>query len=234
MTSALGIDTTKQDAYNRGEDQGVADALAGRPSTSPPRDGRSGEQDYYADGYDFGYQQGLKMRRPGEGNGGQPVVDPMQPMGQTTPPVGQTTTTGVDAQLRVDQAVTPSIDLDDPKPAGLAVLITSGGVPVRPGRVELRIAAPTGMVFDDYMTPSYLYSPTPVSEAERPTHRLEEGGRVMVITGDFHVRTNEADQHGWLISASVRHMNGAKPGKNKDGLVTMNGVTKCALGGNLF
>ncbi|SDP52214.1 hypothetical protein SAMN04487981_12539 [Streptomyces sp. cf386] len=225
--TTVSIDTTKQDAYDRGEDQGRMDALAGRPSTSPPRDGRSGEQDYYADGYDWGYQQGLKAR--GQGNGGG-----QQPIGQTKEPVGQTTTPGVDAQLRVDQAVTPSIDLDDPKPAGLAVLITSGGVPVRPGRVELRISAPTGMVFDDYMTPSYLYSPTPVSEAERPTHRLEEGGRVMVVMGDFHVRTNEADQHGWLISASVRHVNGAKPGKNKDGLVTMNGVTKCALGGNLF
>ncbi|MBT2674051.1 hypothetical protein J7E95_25200 [Streptomyces sp. ISL-14] len=226
MTS-VAIDTTKQDAYDRGEDQGRMDALAGRPSTSPPRDGRGGEQDYYADGYDWGYQQGLKARGQGNGNAQPPVAQTKEPTGVTTP-------AGADAQLRIDQAVTPSIDLDDPKPAGLAVLISSGGVAVNPGLLELRITAPTGMVFDDYMTPSYLYSPTPVSEAERPTHRLEEGGRVMVITGNFHVRTNEADQHGWLLSASVRHVNGAKPGKNKDGMVTINNVTKCALGGNLF
>ncbi|GAB1340317.1 hypothetical protein ACE1SV_69070 [Streptomyces sp. E-15] len=49
--------TPKKEAYKRGEEQGRADALAGRPYGDPPRDGARGEKDHYANGYDWGYEQ---------------------------------------------------------------------------------------------------------------------------------------------------------------------------------
>ncbi|MET9323634.1 hypothetical protein ABZX75_26140 [Streptomyces sp. NPDC003038] len=56
------VQSTKQEAYKRGEEQGRADANAGRPHTEQPRDGARGEKDYYANGYDWGYEQALAQK----------------------------------------------------------------------------------------------------------------------------------------------------------------------------
>ncbi|MFF8030985.1 hypothetical protein [Streptomyces sp. NPDC016626] len=53
---------SKKEAYARGEEQGRADALAGRSHADPPRDGTRGEKDQYANGYDWGYEQGRAQK----------------------------------------------------------------------------------------------------------------------------------------------------------------------------
>ncbi|MEV6011280.1 hypothetical protein AB0M29_31245 [Streptomyces sp. NPDC051976] len=53
---------SKKEAYKRGEDQGRADALAGLPHADPPRDGKRAEKDQYANGYDWGYEQGRAQK----------------------------------------------------------------------------------------------------------------------------------------------------------------------------
>ncbi|MEU6064686.1 MULTISPECIES: hypothetical protein [Streptomyces] len=56
------VQSAKKEAYKRGEEQGRADALAGRPYADPPRDGTRGEKDHYANGYDWGYEQGRAQK----------------------------------------------------------------------------------------------------------------------------------------------------------------------------
>ncbi|MFD0394170.1 hypothetical protein ACFQ3Z_24870 [Streptomyces nogalater] len=52
----------QEGSLQTGEEQGRADALAGKPYADPPRDGSRGEQDQYANGYDWGYQQGRAQK----------------------------------------------------------------------------------------------------------------------------------------------------------------------------
>lgn len=61
------IDTSKQDANDKGEAQGRADALAGKPNAAPQRDGSGGADDYYADGYEYGYRQALSSQKGAPG-----------------------------------------------------------------------------------------------------------------------------------------------------------------------
>jgi hypothetical protein len=59
---ATEVQTAKKEAYRRREQQWRADALAGRPHAGPPRDGTRGEKDHYANGYDWGYEQGRAQK----------------------------------------------------------------------------------------------------------------------------------------------------------------------------
>nr|WSY54152.1 hypothetical protein OG999_31200 [Streptomyces sp. NBC_00886] len=59
---ATEVQSANKEAYRRGEEQGRADALGGRPHADPPRDGTRGEKDQYANGYDWGFEQGRAQK----------------------------------------------------------------------------------------------------------------------------------------------------------------------------
>lgn len=193
MTSEVVTEEQRQQAYARGELKGREEGSAGRPMASPPRDGKNGEADYYSMGYDWGYKKAVKEKEKESGKA-----------------TGGGTADG--SKLAALQVGDVAVKASRAGNTNVGILIHSNGVPATTGPIEIRITAPEGLLFTPDLHTTYGNMRS-VPQAELPTCGLEDGGRVLVVSGRFHIRTNEDDHDGWVLGVNVHPVSGAKKGE---------------------
>ncbi|WP_181795304.1 hypothetical protein [Streptomyces sp. WELS2] len=191
---------TKKEAYKRGEDQGRADALAGKPYADPPRDGSRGEQDQYANGYDWGYEQGRAQSEQGQ------------------PPNGQ----GQDQKL--DLVVWQEGGVED-APGGLGTTINicvrtpNWSETVDAGEREHVFTAPTGFRWNGTVGAQYKRIDQTTGGNLPPVQAtVSDDGRTLTFTYHVHLNTGGEDKDCIVYTCGLEAVDGATTGRHTDGV----------------
>ncbi|MFD7668401.1 NHL repeat-containing protein [Streptomyces sp. NPDC059788] len=106
------------------------------------------------------------------------------------------------------------------------------GQPVNPGTVVQRFTAPTGFVFTGH--PTYAYYETIHGViAGNLTHRVEDGGRTLVITANPHLNTTTSDTGSVIYTIPVQARVDAAPGRYDNGSASVGRHTPVQLSGKI-
>ncbi|MGI5526075.1 SMP-30/gluconolactonase/LRE family protein [Streptomyces syringium] len=90
------------------------------------------------------------------------------------------------------------------------------GQPVNPGTITQRFTAPTGFLFSGQPTYAYYEALDGVVTGDLD-HRIEDGGRTLIITANPHVNTTTSDAGSVLYTIPVQARHDAVPGQYDNG-----------------
>ncbi|MFF5125846.1 hypothetical protein ACFY41_02735 [Streptomyces syringium] len=90
------------------------------------------------------------------------------------------------------------------------------GQPVNPGTITQRFTAPTGFLFVGQPTYAYYEALDGVVTGDLD-HRIEDGGRTLIITANPHVNTTTSDAGSVLYTIPVQALPNAVPGRYDNG-----------------
>ncbi|CUW30321.1 MULTISPECIES: hypothetical protein [Streptomyces] len=184
---------TKKDAYKRGEEQGRADALAGKPYADPPRDGARGEKDHYANGYDWGYEQGRAQNEQGQDQKLDLVV--WQEGGVEDAPGGLGTTINV------------------------CVRTPNWSETVDAGEREHVFTAPTGFRWNGTVGAQYKRMNQTTGGNLPPVQaKVSDDGRTLTFTYHVHLNTSDQDKDCIVYTCGLEAVDGAPLGRHTDGV----------------
>ncbi|UFR03200.1 hypothetical protein KBP30_19325 [Streptomyces sp. Go40/10] len=191
---------SKKEAYKRGEDQGRADALAGKPYADPPRDGSRGEKDQYANGYDWGYEQGRAQNEQGQHQNGQ------------KPP------------QKLDLVVWQEGGVED-APGGLGTTVNicvrtpNWSETVDAGECEHVFTAPTGFRWNGTVGAQYKRIDQTTGGNLPPVQAKVSGdGRTLTFTYHVHLNTGSDDKDCIVYTCGLEAVDGAATGRRTDGV----------------
>ncbi|MFI6473028.1 SMP-30/gluconolactonase/LRE family protein [Streptomyces sp. NPDC050516] len=106
------------------------------------------------------------------------------------------------------------------------------GQPVNPGTITQRFTAPTGFVFTGHPTYAYYETIHGVVTGNL-AHRVEDGGRTLVITANPHLNTTTSDTGSVIYTIPVQARNDAVPGRYDNGSASVGRHTPVQLSGKI-
>uniref|UniRef100_A0AAU2V0E3 Uncharacterized protein n=1 Tax=Streptomyces sp. NBC_00003 TaxID=2903608 RepID=A0AAU2V0E3_9ACTN len=106
------------------------------------------------------------------------------------------------------------------------------GQPVNPGTIIQRFTAPTGFVFTGHPTYAYYETIHGVVTGNL-VHRVEDGGRILVITANPHLNTTTSDTGSVIYTLPVQARNDAAPGRYDNGSASVGRHTPVQLSGKI-
>ncbi|MEU2510791.1 hypothetical protein, partial [Streptomyces syringium] len=104
--------------------------------------------------------------------------------------------------------------------------------PVNPGTITQRYTAPSGFVFSGQPTYAY-YETIDGVIAGNLDHRIEDGGRTLIITANPHVNTSTSDNGSLIYIIPVQARHDAVPGRYDDGSASIGHHTPVQISGKI-
>ncbi|MFD0417947.1 hypothetical protein [Streptomyces sp. NPDC127108] len=107
------------------------------------------------------------------------------------------------------------------------------GQPVNPGTINQRFVAPSGFVFSGHPTYAYYETIHGVITGNL-THRIEDGGRTLLITANPHLNTTTSDTGSLIYTIPVQARSNALPGQYDNGSASVGRHTPVQLSGKII
>ncbi|GGR31424.1 NHL repeat-containing protein [Streptomyces netropsis] len=106
------------------------------------------------------------------------------------------------------------------------------GQPVNPGTITQRFTAPTGFAFTGQPTYAY-YETVHGIVSGNLGHRIEDGGRTLIITANPHVNTTTSDAGSMIYTIPVQALPDAAPGQYDNGSASVGRHTPVQISGKV-
>ncbi|QEV16859.1 NHL repeat-containing protein [Streptomyces alboniger] len=106
------------------------------------------------------------------------------------------------------------------------------GQPVNPGTITQRFAAPSGFIFTGQPTYAYYETIHGVISGNL-SHRIEDGGRTLLITANPHLNTTTSDTGSLIYTIPVQARADAAPGRYDNGSASVGRHTPVQLSGKI-
>ncbi|KOT87622.1 leucine-rich repeat-containing protein [Streptomyces sp. NRRL F-5755] len=110
--------------------------------------------------------------------------------------------------------------------------LSAAGQPVNPGTIIQRYTAPSGFVFTGQPTYAYYETIHGVVSGNL-THRIEDAGRILVITANPHVNTTTSDAGSVIYTIPVQARADAVPGRYDNGSASVGRHTPVQVSGRV-
>ncbi|MFH8409244.1 NHL repeat-containing protein [Streptomyces sp. NPDC018019] len=110
--------------------------------------------------------------------------------------------------------------------------LSPAGQPVNPGTITQRFAAPSGFLFTGQPTYAYYETIHGVISGNL-SHRVEDGGRTLLITANPHVNTTTSDAGSVIYTIPVQVRADALPGRYDNGSASIGRHTPVQLSGTV-